>query len=263
MAALVLVGLEGGWDGLARFLRRSLNPRVGWRWFAIAALIPPAMALTLVGLQAAAGHAPPLAALGAWHTHVAAFVVGTSGGLASSGALQGLAHLSSQGPAAAALVVIGLALANGGVSEEAGWRGYAMAALAPGRRALTAALIVGVMWGLWHTGPVFWTGVFRSDWRVLAIPVEYTLGAIPLAVMIGWVFLRANGSLLPGMVFHASYNSTYLFLTALWTPGRPVVSVLAWLAATYVAAALVAAIGRRTLLGRASAAESRPLVQVA
>ena len=79
MAALVLVGLEGGWDGLARFLRRSLNPRVGWRWFAIAALIPPAMALTLVGLQAAAGHAPPLAALGAWHTHVAAFVVGTSG----------------------------------------------------------------------------------------------------------------------------------------------------------------------------------------
>ena len=237
MAALVLVGLEGGWDGLARFLRRSLNPRVGWRWFAIAALIPPAMALTLVGLQAAAGHAPPLAALGAWHTHVAAFVVGTSGGLASSGALQGLAHLSSQGPAAAAL--------------------------APGRRALTAALIVGVMWGLWHTGPVFWTGVFRSDWRVLAIPVEYTLGAIPLAVMIGWVFLRANGSLLPGMVFHASYNSTYLFLTALWTPGRPVVSVLAWLAFTYVAAALVVAIGRRTLLGRASAAESRPLVQVA
>jgi hypothetical protein len=58
-------------------------------------------------------------------------------------------------------------------------------------------------------------------------------------------------SLLPGMLMHACYNFTFFFLTQIWTPQHPVVTISEWLAASYVAAAIVIIAGRRTLLARA------------
>ena len=36
------------------------------------------------------------------------------------------------------------------IGEEIGWRGYAQPALERDRSPLAAALILGVLWGLWH-----------------------------------------------------------------------------------------------------------------
>jgi hypothetical protein len=83
---------------------------------------------------------------------------------------------------------------------------------------------------------------------VVAVPIKYTLETVPLSVLICWAFINAKRSLLPGMLFHASHNSAFFFFTVLWIPGKPVVSVLKWLAATFVAALLAILIGRRSLL---------------
>ena len=251
--ALALVAREGGLAGLAAFLRRSLRLGVGVRWFAVALLTPLLMGLGLLLLHAAEGaYVPTLASLPAVQSHLAhAFVdLKDASGGASNAFGNLLARWASPGLLQALLIYCGVCFANGGLSEEAGWRGYALSRLLPGRRAIVAVLIIGFFWGVWHTGPAFWAGVFQSNWRVLAIPLEYTLGTIPLTVMIAWVFLGAKQSLLPGMVFHACYNGTFFFLTQIWTPGRPVVSILEWLAASYVAAAIVAVVGRRMLFAR-------------
>jgi membrane protease YdiL (CAAX protease family) len=259
LAALILVTIEGRWRGLSTFLKRSLNARVGLRWFAVALFTPPLMALAIIGLHAVSGgYVPSLAALAQTHAHLMLNwqTHADAGADASRDAGTFLAKLGAAGLIPALLVLAGESLANGGISEEAGWRGYAVARLLPGRRTLAVAVLVGFFWGLWHTGPAFWQDVFQGGGRNLAIPLEYTLGTIPLTVMITWVFANAKRSLLPGMVFHACYNGSLLFLMQIWTPGRPVVSIPEWLAASYIAAAVMVIVGRRTMLARQPLDES-------
>ncbi|MHB1355686.1 MAG: CPBP family glutamic-type intramembrane protease [Anaerolineae bacterium] len=45
-------------------------------------------------------------------------------------------------------------LITGPLSEEIGWRGYALDRLQTRFSAITSSLIIGVVWGLWH-GPLF------------------------------------------------------------------------------------------------------------
>lgn len=242
IAGLILIAMDGGLGGIARFLKVSLNWRVGLPWYAVALLTAPAMGAVLIGLHALFGIPPPaLPSLQSWQAHVVA-------DLASPPPLNLLKRWASMGVLQATLVYIGLAIANGGISEEAGWRGYAFPRLYRGRVALTAALVLGVLWGIWHTGPDFWVGIFQANWSVISIPIGYCLGTMPLSVLICWVFIKAKRSLLPAILFHASYNGTFFFLISLWTPGRPVVSIPQWIAATYVAALVAIIIGRRTLL---------------
>jgi hypothetical protein len=244
IAGLILIAMDSGVGGLARFLRLSLNWRVGLRWYGVALLTAPAMGAVLIGLHALFGTPPPaLPSLQSWQAHVVA-------DLASPPAIDFLQRWASMGVLQATLVYLGLAITNGGISEEAGWRGYAFPRLYRGRAAVTAALVLGVLWGVWHTGPDFWVGIFKANWSAISIPIGYCLGTTPLSVLICWVFLNANRSLLPAILFHASYNGTFFFLISLWTPERPVVSIPQWIAATYVAALLAIIIGRRTLLAR-------------
>ena len=255
LVAFILIAIEGGRDGLWRFLKSFVRWRIGIQWYAVALLTAPIMGVSLIALHALEGkYVPTIASLQGWQFHVAGFIEkfgdALRGTASSTDLFHSLAQWASRGVWQAALAILGLAIANGGLSEEAGWRGYALTRLLPGRRALVASLWVGLMWGLWHTGPVFWIGIFQRNWSVVAVPIEYTLGTVPLSVLICWVFINANRSLLPGILFHASYNSTFFFLTVLWTPGKPVVSILEWLAATIVAALLAILIGRRSLFAR-------------
>jgi membrane protease YdiL (CAAX protease family) len=250
VAGLILVAWEGR---LVQFLKRSFNPVFAFRWYAVALCLPLVMAAGLVALHALQGaYVPSLASLRDLQSHIATFFASmkdASGG-ASKNLGMALSRWASLGLIPALATVFGVALFNGGLSEEAGWRGYMLDGMLRGRRVLVAALIVGCLWGVWHTGPEMWAGVFQSNWKVLAIPAEYTLGTIPLTVMIAWVFLNARKSLLPGMLMHACYNFTFFFLTQIWTPQHPVVTIPEWLAASYIAAFIVIVAGRRTLLAR-------------
>ena len=248
-AALILIGIEGGLGGITKFFASFVNLRAGLQWYAVALLFSPAIAAVLIGLHALHGTPVPTAAsLAGWQGHLADYLRASSH--SSTGITHFLAQSASRGGWQAALVYIGLSVANGGLSEEPGWRGYAFARLYPGRRALVAALWVGILWAFWHTGPDFWIAIFKSNWGALFIPISYLAVTLPLSVLFTWVFINSTGSLLPVILFHASYNATFLFLTAIWSPGKPVVSLPEWVAAFLVAALLVIGIGRRSLLAR-------------
>ena len=61
------------------------------------------------------------------------------------------------------------------------------------------------------------------------------------------------------ILFHASYNSTLIFLQALWVPGKPVVPLPEWALGSIVAALLVMVIGRHSLFRRSAPNGAHPV----
>jgi uncharacterized protein len=172
IAAITVVRYAGGQDGLHRWLRRSLQWRVGWRWLALSFFLP----LAVMGL-AAAGHI----ALG-----------GTIPPSPASGRLL------------LAVVNFGLVLLLGGpLGEEFGWRGYALPVLQERYSWRVASLVLGTVWGLWHL-PLF----FMSDTAQSHFPFSlFMVSTVSLSVLFAWLFNHTKGSVLPALVLHTAVNA--------------------------------------------------------
>lgn len=87
--------------------------------------------------------------------------------------------------------------------EETGWRGFALPRLLTRFSPLTAALILGVIWGVWHTPAFFLSGLSQSGlnfgWFVSA--------SASLTVFMTWVYVNANRNyLVAGFIPHAMSN---------------------------------------------------------
>jgi membrane protease YdiL (CAAX protease family) len=96
--------------------------------------------------------------------------------------------------AIAALVVFPL-------GEEFGWRGFAHPRMVARFGPVKGCLIVGGVWGLWHLAYSASPDAAGFDLFGFAL----LLVELPLcAVIIGWVFERANRSMAVAIAFHAS-----------------------------------------------------------
>jgi len=108
------------------------------------------------------------------------------------------------------LVMVVLMPWNGPVGEEFGWRGYALPKLQNKYGALTASLIIGTIWGIWHL-PSFFApqgvvGAIATKIGMVFI-IPYTLGTIANSVFMTWVYNRSKASaLIAGIVWHAAIN---------------------------------------------------------
>lgn len=89
----------------------------------------------------------------------------------------------------------------GSVGEEVGWRGFAQPRLQLTCSALTASLVIGVVWATWHQWILLAPGGTVEPMDLLA---GY-LRLISTAVLYGWLY-NATGSLLIVMVAHAAHN---------------------------------------------------------
>ena len=86
--------------------------------------------------------------------------------------------------------------------EEYGWRGYALGSLQTRFNALTASLILGAIWGLWHLPLHFIEGTVQSN-----IPVyQFILQQMVLAIFYTWLFNNTRGSVFIAILFHAIAN---------------------------------------------------------
>lgn len=88
------------------------------------------------------------------------------------------------------------------VWEEIGWRGFALPRLQSRYHALTAALVVGVLWGLWHL-PLFWI-VGNPQSREPFI--TFLIGIVAQSILYTWLYNSSKGSLLIVSLFHAAIN---------------------------------------------------------
>lgn len=98
---------------------------------------------------------------------------------------------------------------SGPWSEEFGWRGFSLDPLLKRFGVTRASLILGFIWGIWHL-PLFfmpdtWHGQmgfkFAGFWNFMI----YTFG---LTMMMTWVYVKTNRSILSGFMMHLVNNFT-------------------------------------------------------
>ena len=101
-----------------------------------------------------------------------------------------------------------------------------------GRSALSASVILGLLWGAWHTPLFLIAGTGQSRWPYLG----FLLFAIPTSILTTWIYNSTGGSILLATIFHAAFDATLAFSGVLY--GDP---LLFWLmvAVTWVAAGVV------------------------
>jgi membrane protease YdiL (CAAX protease family) len=73
-----------------------------------------------------------------------------------------------------------------------------------GRSALSASIILGLIWGCWHLPAFFIGGLPQNQ---LSIPA-FLLGSVALSVLQTWVYQNTRGSVLLAVLIHWLTNLT-------------------------------------------------------
>ena len=95
-------------------------------------------------------------------------------------------------------------LVLGPISEEIGWRGFALDRLQTRWSALISGLIIGVVWSLWHLPLFFMIGTSQFE---LKFPfIGFMLGLTSTSVIYSWLNNRARGSIWMAIFFHWIYT---------------------------------------------------------
>ncbi len=240
---LYFTARAGGRPALNTFLGRFVHWRFGAGYWAYALFAVPAAALaTVLGFAVLEGPemlvraADRLASGEAW-----AFLMAqkyTVLNYESLGPFDALFGAMATSPGVFAAGFLALAIIDGGVSEEPGWRGYAYPILQDRYGALPAALIVGFVWALWHLGPSQWQILFGQGLEAFlaflpGYAAAYFMIVLPLAIVFAWLYEGSRGSLLLCFVAHAVYNTAIAGAVVLF-PGKPIifgVLVFLWLSA--------------------------------
>jgi len=181
IASVIMTGLTLGKSGVITLLRRFLIWRVGWKWYAAAFLLYPAIFTTAVLINAVWSQSPIDFSVVMAHK-----IFGASANL----------------PTFILPFFIFDFLTNG---EEMGWRGYVLPRLQAKHSALISSLILGVIWAFWHF-PRYLAPGNSSSFILLIIKV------LADAVIYTWVYNNTKGSLLLTTILHAAGNTAGVFL---------------------------------------------------
>jgi membrane protease YdiL (CAAX protease family) len=172
VSALIVTAYTGGISGLRELLNRLLRWRVGLRWYLTVFLGVP---LLLLGS----------AALSAWFSG------------------KSLEFGPKDWRLALYALLIPLVTDPGPLGEELGWRGFALPRLLERWSALSASLILGLIWGLWHLPAFFFSGLPQSQFSLPA----FLVGTVALSVLMTWVFQNTRGSVLLAVLIHWLFNA--------------------------------------------------------
>jgi uncharacterized protein len=179
LAGFVMTYATEGRYGVRELALRLVDPRrIPLRWMIVALMVP---VLAMAGAVAAA------------------LLVGTAGSDVDASRLFEL--LGDP------LAFIGFALfvlVFGPIPEEIGWRGYALDALQSRWTALTASLVLGAAWALWHA-PLFFIAGYYGEQGAPG-PVLFVTAILVNSVLYTWIYNHTARSILVAVVFHFMVN---------------------------------------------------------
>ena len=193
LAGLVCAGLLDGRSGVRALLSRLAAWRVRWTVTLAVFLGPLLLVLLPLGLHSLMGERAP-----DW------------------GQLRRLPELF---PTFLSMLLIG------GLTEEPGWRGFALPVLTRRHGPLAASLILGFVWGLWHL-PIYTLPALGDPLPVQAL-ARFILTTPLLAILFTALAEHSGQSVWMAMLFHAWVNTVSTRLPGLL--GAPEGSGLAWL----------------------------------
>lgn len=96
--------------------------------------------------------------------------------------------------------LISVAAFIGATGEEVGWSGYAVDALQKRWDALTTAIIIGLVWAVWHYPSIIQQG-HGLIWIAWA-----TLGTVSVRILIVWLYNNTGKSVFVCILFHSIAN---------------------------------------------------------
>jgi membrane protease YdiL (CAAX protease family) len=100
-----------------------------------------------------------------------------------------------------AILIVPLVVLLPAVTEELGWRGFALARALPAMSALRAALVLGVPWTLIHVG-LFLPGQMNAGAAYWSMATQI----MSMSVVLAWVYLGTGRSVLMAALVHALFN---------------------------------------------------------
>lgn len=173
-SSIVLNVWLNGRQGLAELFSRMGVWRVSLNWYAIALLTSPVLTTAILAL----------------------LTVLVSPTFAPNMVLFGL--------------LIGLLA---GFFEELGWTGFALPRLLNQQNALTAGLLIGVLWAVWHmlADYVGNIGAMGPNWLGHYF-VYWILGLVAYRILMTWVYVNTK-SLLLAQLMHAGYTGWQVVLS--------------------------------------------------
>lgn len=175
VAAFVMSAIVGGGVRVKDLLARMVRWRVAVRWY-VAALSPLAFfAFAAVAMAATGRGWPDFGELGKF----------------------------SSLPVVAAPVMWLLLLVTA-YAEETGWRGFAVPEMMKKRSLLTTAIVIGLLWFLWHVPSMFVIENYRQ--MGVAILPTFMLGIVAGAIFLAWLYRASGDSVFIVAVWHATYN---------------------------------------------------------
>jgi uncharacterized protein len=175
IAAFIVLALTRGRAGIRKLLMSMVSWRVGLGWYAVALLLPVAIMLGVLYLNALFG-GPALTAADFpdWYTLPLLFLFTT--------------------------------LVAGPLFEEPGWRGFALPRLQSKYTPLVASLVVGVIWAIWYLPELL------SDPTGQRPPLQFFVWVLAQSVVYTWVYNGTRGSVLLVILMHGSSNTIARFL---------------------------------------------------
>jgi len=96
-----------------------------------------------------------------------------------------------------------------GMGEETGWRGFALPKLLERYSPVTASVILGLLWGFWHT-----PALLMQSWEGSTQGMLLFVYVIPLTIIMTWVYLKSRRSIIPLMLMHTGGNIYGSMLTS-------------------------------------------------
>jgi uncharacterized protein len=176
-AAAILVYREAGTTGVRQLLARSFDYEriTNRRWYAPMLLTMPAATIMTYVTMRALGLPLVAPQLNVWTV-------------------------------AAMLLVFFVA----GVCEELGWSGYVTDLMQARSNALTAAVIIGVVWAVWH-----WVPLLQAH-RPVSWIAWWSVCTIATRVLIVWLYDNTGKSVFAASVFHAMSNVSSIMLSSYW-----------------------------------------------
>jgi membrane protease YdiL (CAAX protease family) len=174
VSATIVTALISGKAGLAELWQRLVKWRVAWWWLSVVAiLLAGAIGLAIAG--------------GVEDTSDLTLYNGIS---------------ASIGP----LATIALVFLLNGVGEEVGWRGFLADRLLRQHSLTVTALLVALVWALWHAPIFFLLGSFKN-FTIVEL-VGWVIGLTAGSFVLTWLYRGSRSSILLVAVWHTAFNFT-------------------------------------------------------
>lgn len=173
LAASIVTYRESGWGGVKAFWRRGLDWKIGVRWIVVIVGIALLASAVPLGVHLLLGGPPPASTL----LSVPWMIV----------------------------PVVATYFLTGGGNEEWGWRGFALDRFQARWSPLASAVILGLIWGLWHL-PLFFIQYTAQYHEPLWL---FMLLAPGMSVLHSWVYNGTGGNLVAAWLLHAAIGGAW------------------------------------------------------